>query len=346
MFKKATKTKAKLRLAIAGPSGSGKTLSALLIANGLGGRVAVIDTENNSASLYASKPGVPDFDVLNLSPPFTTERYLEAIQAAIQAKYDILIIDSLSHQWAGEGGLLNRKEQLDARGGNSFTNWSKFTPEHERFKSALLQSDIHLIGCLRSKQEYILADNGKGKQAPQKHGMAPIQRDGLEYEFTVMLDLDMNHQAAASKDRTGLFDKQLFVPSADTGRSLMNWLNDTKEPEPSNPEPLARKQSPARVVSPVPLSNSPARNAQKPSASSLNGTGTFKPSQQDIDRLKDRMERAGWNAEQLVGLMHRCFSKSKLSELEPDEFERLIESIWDRTGISSASEPLFSDGIA
>jgi hypothetical protein len=224
MFKKAVRARAKLKLCLTGPSGSGKTLSALKIAKGIGGKIAVIDTENDSATLYAGREDVPEFDVLNLAPPYTTDKYLAAINAALAENYDLLIIDSGSHQWAGEGGLLQRKEQLDQRGGDSFRNWGKMTPEQEKFKSAILHFPKHLIMTLRSKQDYAMSTNEKGKASIQKLGLAPIQREGMEYEFTLVLDIDMGHQAMASKDRTGLFDGKLFVPSEQEGKVLKNWL--------------------------------------------------------------------------------------------------------------------------
>lgn len=226
MFKKAVRKRAKLKLAITGPSGSGKTLSSLYIAKGLGGKVAVIDTENGSASLYAGRSDVPEFDSFELTSPYTTQAYLKAINEAVKAGYDVLIIDSGSHQWAGDGGILTRKEQADQKpGSNSYTNWGRFTPEHEQFKSAILQMPIHLIMTLRSKQEYVLQQNEKGKQAPIKVGMAPVQRESFEYEFSSVLDVDMTHTAESSKDRTGLFDGQRFKITQETGEKLGAWLN-------------------------------------------------------------------------------------------------------------------------
>jgi superfamily II DNA or RNA helicase len=153
MFKKAERKKAKLKIAITGPSGSGKTYSALQLATGLGKKIALIDTENDSASLYADRF---EFDTLNIEPPFTIKKYLEAMKAAQAGGYDVLVIDSLSHAWAGEGGILERKSAKDNQGGNSYTNWAQFTKEHEEFKSALLYADIHVIGNMRSKQDYVM----------------------------------------------------------------------------------------------------------------------------------------------------------------------------------------------
>lgn len=225
VFKKASKQLAKLKIAVTGPSGSGKTYSSLLLAKGLGGRVAVIDTENNSACLYADKFGEWTYDTLPIEPPFTVSKYIEAIEAAIKEKYDILVIDSMSHVWAGEGGLLEQKQKLDSRpGSNSYTNWQSITKLHEQLKGRILQSDIHVIATMRSKQNYILETNDKGKQQPRKVGMAPIQRDDMEYEFSVVFDIGMDHQFVVSKDRTSLFDGVIEVMNEKTGEKLNGWL--------------------------------------------------------------------------------------------------------------------------
>ena len=221
VFKKAEKTSAKLRIGITGPSGSGKTFSALRLASGMGGKVAVIDTERGSASLYSDKF---NFDVLEITPPYTTEKYIEAISAAEKAGYEILVIDSITHAWAGEGGLLNQKEQMDARGGNSFANWAKMTPKQDKFVAAILHSSVHIITTMRSKQEYILSENSNGKQAPKKVGLAPIQRDGFEYELTTVFDVAINHEAETSKDRTGIFADKIFKITEETGKTLKDWI--------------------------------------------------------------------------------------------------------------------------
>lgn len=250
MFKKAERKKVKLKLGISGPSGSGKTFSALRIAKGLlpeDARIALIDTENRSASLYAEMKGMPGFDTLELEPPYTVDKYIEAIQAALKENYDLLIVDSVSHVWSGEGGLLQEKEILDGRGGNSFANWAKMTPKWNAFVSAILHSDIHMICTMRSKQDYVLSENDKGKQAPKKVGMAPQVRDGFEYELTAVFDMDMNHHAQASKDRTNLFDGKTWKPDEKTGEEISTWLNTGKVAEPA---PAKEQAKP--VVSPAP----------------------------------------------------------------------------------------------
>lgn len=228
-FKKAVRKKVKLKLAVTGPSGSGKTWSALLIAKGLGNKIALLDTENDSASLYSDRF---DFDTLSMNPPYSVGRYRVGVKAAVDAGYDVLVVDSISHAWAGEGGLLAKKEAMDARGGNSYTNWATITKEHEEFKAMLLNAPIHIICTMRSKQDYILVENDKGKMVPKKVGMAPIQRDSIEYEFTTVLDMDMTHRATSNKDRTGLFSEGSFTPSEDTGKAIKAWLEiESKKPD-------------------------------------------------------------------------------------------------------------------
>jgi AAA domain len=238
LFKKSQKKSIKIKIAITGASGSGKTFSALRLANGLGKKIAVIDTENGSASLYADKF---DFDVLELKPPFETEKYIHAIKDAENAGYEVLIIDSLSHAWAAEGGLLEQKEKLDSYNprSNTYTNWAAITKKHEMFKSAILHSDLHVICTMRSKQDYVLELNDKGKMVPKKIGMAPVQRDGLEYEFTTVFDIAMNHEAIASKDRTDLFSDKIFPITEDIGKQIKNWLSSNSV-SPTNKEELVR----------------------------------------------------------------------------------------------------------
>lgn len=223
-FKRATKSMAKAKLAVTGPSGSGKTLSSLYLAKGLGGVVGVIDSENNSASLYEDRFPSWQYLTLPINPPYTVQKYLKAIEIAISEGIEVLVIDSLTHVWAAEGGLLQQKEALDSRGGNSYTNWATITKLYEELKSKLLHSPIDIICTLRSKQEYVLEENQKGKQAPKKVGLAPIMRDGMEYEFTTVFDIGMDHQFMVSKDRTGLFDGVVATITENTGKEIRDWL--------------------------------------------------------------------------------------------------------------------------
>lgn len=220
MFKKAERKQAKLRLALAGPSGAGKTYSALLIAKGLGGKIAVLDTEKGSASLYSD---LVDFDVVDLTAPFTPERYIEVITAAEAAGYDTLVIDSYSHEWTGPGGCLEDNERLahSKFKGNTWAAWNETTPRHRKLTNKILGSSLHIICTMRSKTETV---QGEGKKII-KLGMKSEQRDGTDYEFTVVLDVAHDtHEAVASKDRTRLFGGYEVI-TEDTGRKLIAWLN-------------------------------------------------------------------------------------------------------------------------
>lgn len=227
-IRKAVRKKAKLRLGIAAPSGAGKTYSALLMAFGIGGPVGVIDTEHGSADLYSD---MGDYDIINIESPYTVDKYRAAIKAFEDAGYNIIIIDSLSHAWAGDGGLLDKQGKIaDASpSGNSYTAWRKVTPEHNALVEAMLSSPCHIIATMRSKQDYVQEQNDKGKTVVKKVGMAPVQRDGMEYEFTTMLEIDMNHVANATKDRTRLFDGQYFKIEKKHGAALLNWLDSGEE---------------------------------------------------------------------------------------------------------------------
>lgn len=229
-FEKAMRKKARLRLALTGPSGSGKTYSALLVAKGIGGRIAVIDTEKGSASLYSD---VAEFDVLELDPPFSPERFIEAISAAEQAGYDSLIIDSITHEWGGVGGCLELVDTIAKTKyrGNSWSAWSDINPRHRAFLDAILRSSMHIIATMRSKTETAqVEENGRKKVA--KLGMKSEQRDGVEYEFTTVLDIGHEtHHAIASKDRTKLFSNaDPVILSEQTGKQLLHWLESGANP--------------------------------------------------------------------------------------------------------------------
>ncbi len=222
MFKPARRSSAKLRLALLGPSGSGKTYSALKIAEGLGGKIVLIDTERGSGELYSH---VTPYDVGHLDPPFTPAKYVTTIKAAEDAGYDVIIIDSLSHAWAGEGGVLDIHDKISQSVRNSFAAWREVNPQQNQLIDAMLGSKCHIISTMRTKTSYeIQTENVKPKVV--KVGLAPIQREGLEYEFTLVLELSVEgHIASASKDRTGLFDGKYFLPSKQTGKDLAVWLN-------------------------------------------------------------------------------------------------------------------------
>ena len=259
-FRKAERKKAKLRLGLVGPAGSGKTYSALQIAFGLGGKVALIDTENGSGDLYAH---LGDYDVCAVEAPYTVKKYLDAIEGAERAGYDVVVIDSLSHAWAGEGGLLDQQGKIadSSASKNSYTAWRTVTPLHYRLVEAMLTSKCHIIATMRAKTEYAQEKDENGKTVIRKVGMAPVQREGMDYEFTLVFDLDINHNASASKDRTGLFDGHLFNPTLHTGEDLKEWLESGIEvsiPQPQQTE--SKPQTPKSIT--LPKSNGKAAQKQ------------------------------------------------------------------------------------
>lgn len=255
-FSPASRRAVKLKIAVQGPSGSGKTLGALALAYGLaqGERIAVIDTENGSASLYADRY---QFDTLEIGPPYLTKKYQEAVQAAIDGGYGALVIDSISHQWDGDGGILQRKEEKDARGGNHFSNWEPFTKEHNAFRSLILSSQLHIVVTMRSKMAYAQESAGS-KTEIKKLGLQPIQREGMEYEFAVAFDVQMDHRAAASKDRTGLFTEGLAnLLDSSVPQRLLHWLQ-TAAPAAAVVADAPKDEAPALPVDePVPDAKTP-----------------------------------------------------------------------------------------
>lgn len=225
-FTKAERKKAKLKLNLNGASGSGKTYSALVLASSLGKKIAVIDTENESASLYANEF---NFDTLPLKPPYSPERFAGAIHAAYNMGYEVLIIDSASHEWIGTGGCLEINDEAAKRfKGNTWSAWSETTPRHRKFIDAILQTDMHIITTTRAKTETVQGEKGK----VVKLGMKAEQREGYEYELTVSLDmLHENKFAIPTKDRTKLFNPTGEVITKETGEKLIAWLNDGRSQE-------------------------------------------------------------------------------------------------------------------
>ena len=221
-LKKATRKQVKLRLNISAPSGAGKTYSALRMAYGLVGdweKIAVIDTENGSASLYSH---LGDFNTIDLTPHFTPEKYIEAINTCVNAGMEAIIIDSSTHEWA----CLIEENELLAQSkfrGNTWSAWSQTTPRHDKFINAVLHCPVHVITCTRSKMETVMGDDKKVK----KVGMKDVQREGWEYELTISLNIDRDtHLAIPSKDRTNLFEgKNPFLITEETGKEIANWCN-------------------------------------------------------------------------------------------------------------------------
>jgi hypothetical protein len=225
-LRNAGRRQAKIKMGLQAPSGAGKTYSALLLAYGLindWSKIAVIDTENHSADLYAH---LGNYQVLALEQPFSPERYIQAIEVCEKAGMEAIIIDSISHEWESTGGILDIH---GAMMGNSFTNWAKVTPRHNGFVQKILQSSCHIVATIRSKQDYVLSEKN-GKMVPEKIGLKGVTREGLDYEFTIVLELDLKHQATATKDRTQLFmDKPSFVITPDTGKMIKHWCQSGSE---------------------------------------------------------------------------------------------------------------------
>lgn len=217
---KAKREQVVIKLGLQGPSGSGKTYSALLLAKGLvndWSKVALIDSENHSAALYAH---MGEYNVVNIGPPFSSQKYIDAISLCESASMEVIIIDSISHQWDGPGGIIDVHSSML---GNSFANWGKVLPSHNAFVSKMLQSPCHIISTIRSKTDYVLSEKN-GKMVPEKVGLKGVTREGMDFELTIVLELDIRHQATATKDRTGLFTNPLpFTITEQTGSRIRTW---------------------------------------------------------------------------------------------------------------------------
>lgn len=250
-FQKAVKYGALLRLALIGTSGSGKTYSALAIATGLGLPIAFIDTERGSARKYAD---LFDFDVLELDS-FSVDNFIAAINAAEKGGYRVLVIDSLSHAWSGKDGILEfvDMETAKSRAKNAYTSgWRAATPKHNQLVDAILGCKMHVIACMRSKSEYVM-EEVNGKKVPRKVGLQPVQREGMEYEFDVLGDLDQDHNLVISKSRCAAIDNMLFPkPGAEFAAILNEWLGGAEAPAPvAKPSAPITTPAPAAPVTPL-----------------------------------------------------------------------------------------------
>jgi hypothetical protein len=294
-FVQAQRRRAKLKLAVTGPPGSGKTMSALRLATGLvgpGGKIAVIDTENKSASLYSDRYR---FDVCDIEPPFDVEKFVAAIAAAQASGYDCLIIDSASHLWKG---VLEFKGALDSRGGNSFTNWNQAGKKYDAGLAAILQSDVHLIACMRSKVEYVLEQDLKGKQVPRKVGLAPVFRDEGEYEFTIVFDVAHDHTAQVSKDRTGMFTDRIFQVTEEIGKQVGAWLDGGEIPAVETAKTPPPDIRPAAKPAPAPEAKAPEKEIFTPDDGEVADRAKFDELvAPHLDRALAWMAKEGWIAD-------------------------------------------------
>lgn len=222
MFLKAQKRKAKLRILLEGVSGSGKTYSALLLASSLGGKIALIDSEQGSSNLYSDEF---DFDVCTIEEPYAPEKYIKAIKEAEKHQYNIIILDSISHEWNGPGGCLDIQSSLGGR----YQDWAKVTPRHNAFVATILNSKCHIIATARTKTDYAMESQPSGKYTVQKVGLKTQQRDEMDYEFTTVLRLNHQHMYECSKDRSGLFINKQAILTNEEGKRLLEWLNSGAE---------------------------------------------------------------------------------------------------------------------
>ena len=332
-FTKAERKKLFIKLGISGPSGSGKTYSALRLARGLvgdKGRIAFIDTENGSATLYDS---LTDFDHCEIKPnangKFHYQDFIDKIQEAERLGYDAVIIDSASHLWQG---ILADKESLDinSKGGNSYTNWAQPTKNFNATIQKFLQSRIHLISCMRSKMDYVLEENDKGKKVPKKVGLAPQMRDGIEYEFTIVFDVLANHQSNASKDRTGLFvNAGNFLITEETGRQIADWLASGKgelpPPEPTPSEPVT--PPPAPPTAPA-ASTPPAPTATVPPAAPPAAPPVSQQNNRDAERkyLKQLVDEGIVAIHEIQAIAQR-YTVSKVTDLTEEKFQAFMANV-------------------
>ena len=255
---------AKIKIAIGGVSGSGKTMSSLLMAYGLihsahpewkdeqcWEKICIIDTENGSASLYVGSVvgncKIGEYFTIPMGPPFEASKYIDSIHAAEQSGMEVIIVDSLSHAWAGSGGALDKQGKIAARTGNSYTAWRDVTPEHNKLVDAILQSTCHVIFCMRAKQEYTQTKDANGKTVVKNMGMGFVMREGVEYEAGICFLLDQDHIANATKDRTGLFDGKYFTITPETGKEIYQWLSSGAPMNETTPPPAPVKAEPAHV---------------------------------------------------------------------------------------------------
>ena len=243
VFGEAQREKVALKLCLSGVTGAGKTMGALIIAKGMLSekyptlsevdiwkKIAIIDTENRSGSLYVNYKKddvvIGKYNTVNISAPFSPARYIQAMQMCEDNDIEVCIIDSLSHAWTGQGGLLDKHNDASKKAGtNSYTAWRDITPLHNKLVDKILQSEMNVIVNLRSKMEHVM-EQENGKTVIKKVGMSSIFRDGIEYEFTMCFDIDNSHTTFASKDRSGIFDQRSFVIDKETGKLITRWLNE------------------------------------------------------------------------------------------------------------------------
>ena len=323
VFKPAERKQVSAKVAMVGASGSGKTWSSLVFARGLvgpEGLVAVIDTENDSASMYEGLIATPKqpkgFDVMNLPPPFSVERYIKAIEAAEKARYDAAIVDQASWMWNGQGGLLDLHDQLSkSRKGGGWDAWRDLAPIYNKFVEKLLLSDLHIIVTVRAKAAYADEEDGQGRKKKVKIGMDPIQRPGLEYEFAVVFDLDQANNAAVSKDRTGIFRDHKLPLSIEDGQKLREFLASGRPMTPDE----KRTAFTMTAAKPAPKAQKAAVPAAPPSEPVL--------SQQQRKDVFAKAAELGVSHARLATLMQQVGGTNRSDVFPVAKLEALVEAL-------------------
>lgn len=250
-FEKATRSDIFAKVFLIAPSGGGKSFSALRMAKGMAERlkelnhedvrIAYIGTEGSRDKYYADEF---DYDLLQLRNDFSPERYIDAIDTAIEDGYKVVIIDSLTHEWMGRGGCLEIHSKMS---GNSYTNWQKVTPRHDNFMDKILDSDLYLIGTIRGKDKYVLEEEN-GKNVPKKVGLGYQQRDDTEYMATVSLTLEQSTNFfTAVKDNTHLFEDRNGIITEKDGRAIIDWCNSGDVNKKKKELEKARKEAADKV---------------------------------------------------------------------------------------------------
>jgi len=324
LFAKATKEKAKLRLAIFGPSGAGKTFTSLSIAKGLGGKVALIDTERHSASKYADRF---TFDVADLDKP-TVDNYRAFIE---QAKdYDVLIIDSLTHGWKDLLAEVDKIANAKFRG-NTWSAWSEGTPKQNAMVDAILSFPGHVIATMRSKTEWSIEQTDRGKTKPVRVGLAPEQGKGIEYEFDMLLEMSVDNIGHVIKDRTGKFhDEIIDKPGEELGKELKTWLNTGKKPverEPLDipPAPPIEQPAPPVAAQAQPKSLPPKKAVAESSAKLPAKIGT---SASYMKAINDAMQKSNLALVDVMPAIKKA-GFATLQEVTVDRYGGLLKWIQD-----------------
>ena len=317
--RKAQRRQVKPKVGLAGSSGSGKTYSSLRMAYGYTSdwsKICLIDTEGGRGELYADTTirgiYIGEYDYIRLDPPFTPARYIEAIKAAeSDPNIEVIIVDSMTHAWSGTGGMLDMKDAFaKSAKENDFTAWRKITPEHNKLVETVLRSRCAVFATVRTKTEYVIEDVD-GKKKPRKIGTAPVFRDGLEYEFTVFMDMSQEHFADATKDNTGIFEGAPFIPNEEHGQRLLEWLQTGKgEPiEPPASTPAAGDQ---KGADPPPPLNFDVAKARATFFAAMNDIATAT----GVD--KDFAEQHG------KALVYKAMNVDSLSKLTPEQWASVV----------------------